>query len=96
VGCTPRGGASSVPAVRQGIAEAGVEVTDLAELTGLPAILDHRVVHPATPKVHGGLVGRPAPTSPSTGPTWRPTAIEAIDLVVVNLVPVHQQPQHSS
>src|SRR5689334_20216073 len=35
------------------IAEAGVTVTDVADLTGFPAILGHRVVtlHPA---VHGG------------------------------------------
>ena len=40
------------------IAAAGTPVTDLAELTGVPAILDHRVVT-LHPKVHGGLLADP-------------------------------------
>ena len=39
----------------RGVADAGLPVTDVAELTGFPAILGHRVVtlHPA---VHAGLL----------------------------------------
>ena len=34
---------------------AGISVTDVADLTGVPAILDHRVVT-LHPKVHGGIL----------------------------------------
>ena len=44
------------------VAEAGVPVTDVADLTGFPAILGHRVVT-LHPKVHGGILGDP--TNPS-------------------------------
>ena len=37
------------------IADAGVPVTDVAEITGVPAILGHRVVT-LHPKVHGGIL----------------------------------------
>ena len=52
------------------IAAAGVPVTDVAELTGFPAILGHRVVT-LHPTVHGGILAdlgtrRTGPTSPST------------------------------
>ena len=40
------------------IAAAGVPVTDVAELTGFPAILGHRVVT-LHPKVHGGILADP-------------------------------------
>ena len=40
------------------IRAAGIEVTDLADLTGVPAILDHRVVT-LHPKIHGGLLADP-------------------------------------
>ena len=40
------------------ISAAGTPVTDLAELTGVPAILDHRVVT-LHPKIHGGLLADP-------------------------------------
>ena len=40
------------------IADAGVPVTDVAELTGLPAILGHRVVT-LHPKIHGGILADP-------------------------------------
>ena len=71
------------------VAEAGVEVTDLAELTGLPAILDHRVVT-LHPKVHGGLLA--APTKPEHQADMAAHGIEAIDLVVVNLYPFTSNP----
>ena len=40
------------------IADAGVPVTDVAELTGVPAILGHRVVT-LHPKIHGGILADP-------------------------------------
>ena len=41
------------------IGEAGVPVTDVADLTGFPAILGHRVVT-LHPKVHGGILADPS------------------------------------
>jgi phosphoribosylaminoimidazolecarboxamide formyltransferase/IMP cyclohydrolase len=71
------------------VAAAGIEVTDLAELTGLPAILDHRVVT-LHPKVHGGLLADP--TNPEHQADMAAHGIEAIDLVVVNLYPFEAEP----
>lgn len=71
------------------VAEAGVEVTDLADLTGLPAILDHRVVT-LHPKVHGGLLADP--TNPEHQGDMATHGIEAIDLLVVNLYPFTSNP----
>ncbi len=71
------------------IADAGVPVTDLVELTGLPAILDHRVVT-LHPKVHGGLLADP--TNPSHQADMATHGIEPIDLVVVNLYPFTTNP----
>ena len=66
------------------VAAAGVPVTDVADLTGLPAILDHRVVT-LHPRVHGGLLADP--TKPSHVADMSAHGIEPIDLVVVNLYP---------
>ena len=71
------------------IAAAGVPVTDLAELTGLPAILDHRVVT-LHPKVHGGLLADP--TNPAHQADMAAHGIEPIDLAVVNLFPFAAKP----
>ena len=71
------------------IADAGLDVTDLADLTGLPAILDHRVVT-LHPKVHGGLLADP--TNPSHQADMAAHGIEPIDLVVVNLYPFASNP----
>jgi phosphoribosylaminoimidazolecarboxamide formyltransferase/IMP cyclohydrolase len=71
------------------VADAGVPVTDLADLTGLPAILDHRVVT-LHPKVHGGLLADP--TNPTHQADMAEHGIEAIDLVVVNLYPFTTNP----
>jgi phosphoribosylaminoimidazolecarboxamide formyltransferase/IMP cyclohydrolase len=71
------------------VAAGGVEVTDLVELTGLPAILDHRVVT-LHPKVHGGLLADP--TKPEHQADMAAHGIEPIDLVVVNLYPFEAQP----
>ena len=66
------------------VGDAGVPVTDLADLTGLPAILDHRVVT-LHPKVHGGLLADP--TNPTHQADMAAHGIEPIDLLVVNLYP---------
>src|SRR4051794_1457848 len=71
------------------IAAAGTPVTDLAELTGVPAILDHRVVT-LHPKVHGGLLADP--TKPQHRVDMSRHGIEAIDLLVCNLYPFASDP----
>jgi phosphoribosylaminoimidazolecarboxamide formyltransferase/IMP cyclohydrolase len=71
------------------LAAAGVPATDVADLTGVPAILDHRVVT-LHPKVHGGLLADP--TDPSHVSDMEAHGIEAIDLVVVNLYPFASNP----
>ena len=37
------------------LTEAGIKVTDVSEITGMPPILDHRVLT-LHPKIHGGLL----------------------------------------
>ena len=71
------------------IAEAGLEVTDVADLTGVPAILGHRVVT-LHPKVHGGLLADR--NDPSHVADMEEYGIEGIDLVVVNLYPFSSDP----
>ena len=66
------------------IAEAGVPVTDIADLTGVPAILGHRVVT-LHPKIHGGILADP--DDPSHRADMEQYGIEPIDLVVVNAYP---------
>jgi len=71
------------------IAEAGLPVTDVAELTGFPAMLGHRVVT-LHPKVHGGLLAdRDDPSHVADLATY---GIEPIDLVVANLYPFRSDP----
>ncbi len=71
------------------VAAAGIPVTDVAELTGFPAILGHRVVtlHPA---VHGGLLADVA--DPAHVADLEQYGIEPIALVAVNLYPFSSQP----
>ncbi|MFT3852596.1 MAG: bifunctional phosphoribosylaminoimidazolecarboxamide formyltransferase/IMP cyclohydrolase [Ilumatobacteraceae bacterium] len=71
------------------VAAAGVPVTDLADLTGLPAILDHRVVT-LHPKVHGALLADP--TKPEHRADMAAHGIEPIDLLVSNLYPFDSDP----
>jgi phosphoribosylaminoimidazolecarboxamide formyltransferase/IMP cyclohydrolase len=63
---------------------AGLEVRDVAELTGFPEMMDGRVktLHP---KVHGGLLG--VRDDPAHAAAMAEHGIGAIDLVVVNLYP---------
>jgi len=62
--------------------EAGLEVRDVAELTGFPEIMDGRVktLHP---KVHGGLLGRRG----TDDAVMAEHGIAPIDLLVLNLYP---------
>ncbi|TAE81267.1 MAG: bifunctional phosphoribosylaminoimidazolecarboxamide formyltransferase/IMP cyclohydrolase PurH [Alphaproteobacteria bacterium] len=62
--------------------EAGLDVTDVSDHTGFPEMMDGRVktLHP---KVHGGILARRDVADDAQA--MRAHAIEAIDLVVVNL-----------
>ncbi|MCU1377185.1 MAG: phosphoribosylaminoimidazolecarboxamide formyltransferase/IMP cyclohydrolase [Acidimicrobiales bacterium] len=71
------------------IAEAGLPVTDVADLTGFPAMLGHRVVT-LHPKVHGALLADR--DDPSHRADMAEYGIEPIDLVVVNLYPFQSDP----
>ena len=71
------------------IAAAGVPVTDVVELTGVPAILGHRVVT-LHPKIHGGILADP--TLADHQADMAEYDIEPIDLVVVNLYPFTSDP----
>ena len=71
------------------IAAAGIPVTDVADLTGVPAILGHRVVT-LHPKVHGGILADP--DDPAHQADLAAYGIEPIALVVANLYPFSEQP----
>ena len=71
------------------IADAGVEVTDVVEWTGVPAILGHRVVT-LHPKVHGGILADP--TDAEHRADMEAYGITPIDLVVGNLYPFASDP----
>ena len=66
--------------------EAGARVTEVADHTRAPEILDGRVktLHP---KIHGGLLGR---NTPEHRREMAEHGIEPIDLVVVNLYPFRE------
>jgi phosphoribosylaminoimidazolecarboxamide formyltransferase / IMP cyclohydrolase len=66
------------------LAEAGLPVTEVAEVTSFPEMLDGRVktLHP---KVHGGLLARR--DLPEHMAALKTHGIETIDLLVVNLYP---------
>jgi phosphoribosylaminoimidazolecarboxamide formyltransferase / IMP cyclohydrolase len=64
--------------------DAGLAVTDTAELTGFPAILGHRVVT-LHPKIHGGILADRR--DPDHQRDMEDYGIEPIDLVVTNLYP---------
>jgi phosphoribosylaminoimidazolecarboxamide formyltransferase/IMP cyclohydrolase len=69
------------------IADAGLTVKDIAELTGFPEMMDGRVktLHPV---VHGGLLG--VRDAPEHKKAMDEHGIGAIDLVYVNLYPFEQ------
>jgi phosphoribosylaminoimidazolecarboxamide formyltransferase/IMP cyclohydrolase len=71
------------------ISSAGVPVTDVAEVTGTPPILDHRVVT-LHPNVHGGILADR--NNPQHMDELQQYGIDEIDLVVVNLYPFGSKP----
>lgn len=71
------------------IRDTGIPVTDTADVTGVPAILGHRVVT-LHPKIHGGILADP--TDPAHQADMATYGIEAFDLVVGNLYPFGQDP----
>ncbi|MBA4194456.1 MAG: bifunctional phosphoribosylaminoimidazolecarboxamide formyltransferase/inosine monophosphate cyclohydrolase, partial [Comamonadaceae bacterium] len=66
------------------LAEQGLPVTEVAEVTGFPEMLDGRVktLHP---KVHGGLLARR--DLPEHMAALKAHGIDTIDLLIVNLYP---------
>ncbi|MER8386975.1 bifunctional phosphoribosylaminoimidazolecarboxamide formyltransferase/IMP cyclohydrolase [Mesorhizobium sp. M1428] len=69
------------------LAEAGMAVRDVSELTGFPEIMDGRVktLHPS---VHGALLG--VRDDPEHAAAMRDHGIEPIDLVISNLYPFEE------
>jgi phosphoribosylaminoimidazolecarboxamide formyltransferase/IMP cyclohydrolase len=77
----------STGGTHKAIADAGIEVHSISELTGFPEILDGRVktLHPS---VHGGILARR--DLPEHMAAIEKAGIATIDLVVVNLYPFVQ------
>ena len=77
----------STGGTRNALAAAGLPVTDVADLTGFPEMMDGRLktLHP---KVHGGLLGRRG--DPAHAAAMAEHGIVPIDLLVVNLYPFEQ------
>jgi phosphoribosylaminoimidazolecarboxamide formyltransferase/IMP cyclohydrolase len=69
------------------LAEAGVPVTEVAQVTGFPEMLDGRVktLHP---RIHGGLLARR--DDPAHMAALAERDIEPIDILAVNLYPFEQ------
>jgi phosphoribosylaminoimidazolecarboxamide formyltransferase / IMP cyclohydrolase len=69
------------------LAEAGLEVTEVAQVTGFPEMLDGRVktLHP---RIHGGLLARR--DRPEHMAALQAHGIDTIDLLVINLYPFAQ------
>ena len=74
----------STGGTRKALADAGVPVIDVSELTGFPEIMDGRVktLHP---KVHGGLLA--VRNDPEHAAAMQDHGIAGIDLAVINLYP---------
>jgi phosphoribosylaminoimidazolecarboxamide formyltransferase / IMP cyclohydrolase len=77
----------STGGTRKTLAEAGLTVRDISDVTGFPEILDGRVktLHP---KIHGGLLA--IRDNPEHARTIAAQGIQPIDLVVCNLYPFEQ------
>ncbi|MCB1598312.1 MAG: bifunctional phosphoribosylaminoimidazolecarboxamide formyltransferase/IMP cyclohydrolase, partial [Gammaproteobacteria bacterium] len=69
------------------LADAGLPVTDVSDVTGFPEIMDGRVktLHPA---IHGGLLAIRDDAEHTEA--MKDHAIEGIDLVIVNLYPFEE------
>src|SRR5262245_65305286 len=74
----------STGGTRKALADAGLSVLDISELTGFPEMMDGRekTLHP---KVHGGLLAMR--DSEEHADAMRSHGIQPIDLLVVNLYP---------
>ena len=74
----------STGGTRKALAEAGLPVRDISDVTGFPEILDGRVktLHP---RVHGGILA--IRDNPQHQATLQGQGIQPIDLVVCNLYP---------
>src|ERR1700733_2056911 len=74
----------STGGTREALADAGLAVLDVSDLTGFPEMMDGRVktLHPA---VHGGLLA--VRGNPTHVEAMRAHRIRPIDLLVVNLYP---------
>jgi phosphoribosylaminoimidazolecarboxamide formyltransferase/IMP cyclohydrolase len=77
----------STGGTRKAIADAGLPVKDVSDLTGFPEMMDGRVktLHPV---VHGGLLG--VRDAPEHAAAMAEHGIGGIDLVYVNLYPFEQ------
>ena len=77
----------STGGTRKALADAGLPVNDISELTGFPEILDGRVktLHPA---IHAGLLAKR--DKPEHMQTLAEHNLPEIDLVVCNLYPFEQ------
>jgi len=71
------------------IADAGIPVTDVADYTGSPIMLGHRVVT-LHPKIHGGILADRE--NEEHQQDLKDNNIETIDLVVCNLYPFQAEP----
>ena len=71
------------------IADAGIPVTDVADYTGSPIMLGHRVVT-LHPKIHGGILADRE--NEEHQEDLKHNNIETIDLVVCNLYPFQAEP----
>jgi phosphoribosylaminoimidazolecarboxamide formyltransferase/IMP cyclohydrolase len=71
------------------IAAAGVPVTNVGDVTGVPEMLDHRVVT-LHPRVHGGLLADLG--NPQHRADLEQHGITPIELVVSNLYPFREKP----
>jgi phosphoribosylaminoimidazolecarboxamide formyltransferase / IMP cyclohydrolase len=70
--------------------EAGLDVTDVAELSGLPPILDHRVVT-LVPQVHAGLL---AEDKHEHWDQLRDRGFHWFDLLCVDFYPLKEETRH--
>ena len=69
--------------------KAGLPVTDVADYTGVPPLLGHRVVT-LHPRIHGGILADSSDVTHQAELVDHD--IELVDLVVVNLYPFYVQP----
>ncbi|MFS8585149.1 MAG: bifunctional phosphoribosylaminoimidazolecarboxamide formyltransferase/IMP cyclohydrolase [Acidimicrobiia bacterium] len=69
--------------------DAGLQVTDVADITGVPPILGHRVVT-LHPRIHGGILADP--NDPTHVADMQAHGIEPFDIVVINLYPFGADP----